>query len=395
MENDEKQSEDLPKYRLRATAMKTLLANAHQEGFSDQSSKLFSLLISNNEARDSVFAFCQTPHHLPLVSNIMNLLYDYYSKEKSVSQSVSKSIEIFQYLNDLINKQLPSSFISRVDINSLLLIDSTSHLASLFPSGIAQCLSSIPANQHQIAFLLSTLSYCDDISDYIPQIQPLISPKTSFSTLTFSELKLLSKHEEIENVPTVKTLISFCKSLPENEIYTYALPTILSLIGSRLQLQYLKEIPAFITYLIKKAKKDVEHLPYLCSFIDKVLEFPDSLNLLRPLDDDLVTFFITNAQLNDVEINDEIKDPTICGNKFIIKTFLNFIFKYDIDPFDCLMQTRDTSIGTMILAYSSADAINLSKEEDKNYNNNEDENINIELNSTSSILNINDEDNNT
>lgn len=370
MENDEKQSEDLPKYRLRATAMKTLLANAHQEGFSKQSSKLFSLIISNNEARASVFTFCQTQHPLPLISNIMDLLYDYYSKENSASRSESESNEIFQYLIDLINKQLPSSFISKVDLNSLSLIDSASHLASLFPSGIAKYMSNIPTNQHQVAFLLNTLSYCDDISDYITLIQPLISQKTSFSTLTFSELKLLSKHEEIENAPPVKTLISFCKSLPENEIFSYAIPTILCVVGNRLQAQSLKEIPAFISYLIKKSKKDAEHLPDLCAFIDKVFEFPDSITLLRPLHEDLVAFFITNAQINGIEINDEMKDPTICGNKFIIKSFLNFISKFGLDPFDCLMQTRDTSIGTMILAYSAADSIVFPKEEFKNKNSN-------------------------
>ncbi|OHT03451.1 hypothetical protein TRFO_06698 [Tritrichomonas foetus] len=355
--SEQHQSGNQLKNKLQETAIKTILLNAPPEGLNSKNIQLFKLLIRDKSSISAVMSFFTTPHPISLVSSILNILYDFFSTSFNPSENYSDSElnDIFLILLECVNKQVPSSN-NKIDIHILTFIDSISKLAFLFSTNISQYLSNLPANLHQVAFLLTILSFFDDVSQFNQQIQPIILTKPSLTTLTFAILKLLAKHEKIENAPAVKTVISFYKSLPENEISSYAIPTVLKVIDQRLQSNALKEIPPFISYLIRRVKKDVEHLPNVCDFIDKVLEFPDSIPLIKPLNEDIILLFISNAQATDIEINDNVRDPLTCGNSVIVKSFLNYINKLSLPPLETLTQMRDTSIGMLILAYAITDS---------------------------------------
>lgn len=374
MENRGKVKDKFQISRLRADTMSKLLANANQEGFSEHHIQLFKSLLPDFESRIIVFTFIQVVHPLPLLNSIMNLLYDFFaerndplinrisnSNTEENSDIESQNQSIFSCLFECVNRQLPSSN-TKVDIHILSFLDSISRLASLFPNEIKKYTINIPSNQNQISFLFLVMSYLEDVSEYFQFIQSAISAKAPLSSFTFSILILLSKHQEIENGPSVKTLISFYKSISENEITFYVTPTILSIIGHRLQSNMLKEIPSFITYLLKKTRKGTDHTPNLCEFIDKFLQFQDSASLLKPVHEDLLFFFISNVQSPSIELQDNIIDSREYGYDYIIDLFLNFIQKSNLSPFEFLSQTRDTSVGTMILAYAAANTYESYKE---------------------------------
>ena len=357
-------SQTLPKPSIKSevcsTTINTLLNNAPQEGLSDKNQKLFQILLKEKICREAVFQFCQKPHSLLLMSNIFDNMYNFFIDQNIEIHDFEEDEKnsIFQILYNCVNKQLPSSS-SKLDNNTLRFIDSISQLAFIFQNNFSNYMENLPTNHNQVAFLISVLSYFDDISPFIQQIQSLILTKMSLTTTTFAFLKLISKHGEIENTPPVKSLISFYKSLPENEIASYAIPTILCLICQKIQVPALKEVVPFISYMIKKVKKNVDYIPNFCTLIDKVLEFSDSLPLIRAIHEDLNGFFIANTQATNIEIDDETKDPLEFGNIYIIQSFLNFVSKLNMSPFEILSQSRDTSIATLILAYAAANSIEL------------------------------------
>ena len=70
---------------------------------------------------------------------------------------------------------------------------------------------------------------------------------------------------------------------------------------------------------INCACQGCRYIPNFCTLIDKVLEFSDSLPLIRAIHEDLNGFFIANTQATNIEIDDETKDPLEFGNIYIIQ----------------------------------------------------------------------------
>ena len=146
----------------------------------------------------------------------------------------------------------------------------------------------------------------------------------------------MSTQKEIGNGPSLKSLIGYFKSLSDKAIFEMLTPVILEALMLRLSPTALKEIPTVFSFLPGKIRYDSKNVFLFSSFVEKVLELPDSLSVIKPNYEQILKLYISNIRSeNKFDIN--IEDTSLLINSSIGNAFCQLIDKFSINPFESFL----------------------------------------------------------
>lgn len=303
------------KSKLREASIQRIFDSYLQSHFSDSLKELFRSLLQYPECISKTLQIIQQPHDIRFLTEIFDILIPVLceNSEHMTEQTVQSIISA-------VSAQLPATN-TKVDSISFQFLRSASQFSHDFPF-------QPNSNPNINAFYVLLAKN----SNRVEEIQTLICQKLTLNLISLSVLDLMSKIPELEGAPSIKSVISFFKSVSDNSLIKILTPTVIEIILLRLSPSSLKELPPLLSYLIKRSKKDSRFIEVFCKLVDKILDMNDFNTTIRPISDDLMELFLHNIAL---ETNaEEITEPRELINEIVGDTFFNLISKMNVNPFD-------------------------------------------------------------
>ncbi|OHT00294.1 hypothetical protein TRFO_07944 [Tritrichomonas foetus] len=333
MENNPK---DL-KAKLRFLTIENIFKIPFHEPFPSFISDLIVSLFQYDEAIETVLQLIQQQQNIIVLIDILKLLYSHFqSAEKIVLNQEFSTKVLRSILNCLERNAIPTNSSSKNDGQIMLLIFQASHVSSLMSQYLPDLLHPMPTNSYILTYLLITTSLSSNDDDLLPFVEPFYTPKLTLSPCSYGTIFMMSTHKDLDDVPSLKSLIGFFKSISDKVLFQLLTPIVLRAIILRLSPSALKEIPTLISFLPAKLRHDSENVPLFSYFIDKVLELPDALNVIKPYYEQIFKLYVHNIQSN-IPFDEEIEDPSKHIKSSIGSAFCLLMDSCSINPFESFL----------------------------------------------------------
>jgi len=273
------------------------------------------------EYPESVEIICQSINKLSRVdfsALFIKKLYEYFkncSKSLKINQlAVSKSVF------ELIGVLFPSSS-NKIDANTFSLVRTSSLFIAEFAQEFISGISTLPANNYQIAFLVFLVAFSNN-SDMVSILKPIFKQKIGINIISLSIMQLVANGYQVETQLNLKSIIPLFKSFTDYDLLNISLPLMLKCITTLTNSSNVKEVVPLVSFLSKKLKKDSDILRVITDFFSFAIEIPESRSFLKPISDELLSTYLQLLE----------SYTCICANGYSISLtsnewILNFITK--------------------------------------------------------------------
>ena len=322
------------KAKLRFTTLESIFKLVYSSSFPQYISDLFNSLIKYDDVLEKVLEMIQMQQNVIVLTEIFKLLHENFKKnEKKLDEDFSK--KALQAVLNCLEKNTAQAN-SKNDHQIMQLVFQASLFSSLMSNYLIDLLHPMPTNQYILSYLLITTSYSPNYSSLIPLVEQFLTPKLTLCPCSYGTLYVMSTQKEIGNGPSLKSLIGYFKSLSDKAIFEMLTPVILEALMLRLSPTALKEIPTVFSFLPGKIRYDSKNVFLFSSFVEKVLELPDSLSVIKPNYEQILKLYISNIRSeNKFDIN--IEDTSLLINSSIGNAFCQLIDKFSINPFESFL----------------------------------------------------------
>lgn len=292
------------KSRLRFTSIENIFNLQIKKKFPSYIVDLLFSLLQFDDVINAILHFIQLPQNTNILIEMFKVLYSYFQKNPEKIKKSDFAAKTLQSVLNCVNENTnnPKNLINasnlKIDSQTINLIYYSAKFSSLMSSELPELLHPMPTNGFILAYLIVTTSCSNGqvFDELLPFVEPFFTSKLVLNPYSFGTICIMSTHKDIDDLPSLKHLISFFKSLSDKPIIQALTPYVLHAALLRLSPSTLKEMPTLISFLSSKLEQDEENAVVFSNFIEKIIEMPDSLSIIKPFCEQLFKLYIRNIR---------------------------------------------------------------------------------------------------
>jgi hypothetical protein len=328
------------KEELRKRFLTTLFQCCNPEVLVSPVRELISAVFKFPDSLSVCLQLIQSPHNLQFLTEILTL---FPPPPPDLAPSMITA------LISSVNANLPLSVL-KIDSGNLPFLRAAARLAALFPSDFVNSVPQTNQNPHVSAWILLTISKCDPSAEFssIAQANFAVVPKLAPTTLCFGILSVLSVYKEIEGGLSVRTIISFAKSLSDGNLAKLFIPIVLRICLIRLSAGIVKEINPLLLLCATQFRQDSENVALFTEFLRKLMALPEAVPVLRQLAEPLLSCLLSNIAMN-MPFPEVIDNPSAFIAPEIGAVFVSLTETVGINVFDSFFAAKYSARPTDVL----------------------------------------------